>query len=135
MTPLAFEDIARRLRAWSFPPDIEGVIGIATGGMVPAALVAAQLGVGLKMITLNYRNEANEPRFAEPQLLSDIPDLGAWRKVLLVDDVYVSGQSWNTARKLLPDNVEVLPFVLKGKADFALIQEVRGCVAWPWRVY
>lgn len=135
MTPLAFEEIARRLAAWQFPERIDGVVGIATGGTVPAALVAQRLGVGLKLIALNYRDEANEPRHAAPQLLSAVPDLGKWRRILLVDDVYVSGQSWRAARALLPAEVEVLPFVLKGKVDFALIRDVDGCVQWPWRVY
>lgn len=135
MTPLAFEEIARRLAAWQFPERIDGVVGIATGGTVPAALVAQRLGVGLKLIALNYRDEANEPRHAAPRLLSAVPDLGKWRRILLVDDVYVSGQSWRAARALLPAEVEVLPFVLKGKVDFALIRDVDGCVQWPWRVY
>ena len=135
MTPLAFEDIARRLAAWRFPERIDGVVGIARGGTVPAALVAQRLGVGLKLIALNYRDEANEPRHPSPQLLSAVPDLGAWRRVLLVDDVYVSGQSWRAARALLPADVEVLPFVLKGKVDFALIRDIDDCVQWPWRVY
>ena len=37
MTPLAFEEIARRLAAWKFPGGVDGVVGIATGGVVPAA--------------------------------------------------------------------------------------------------
>ena len=135
MTPLAFEDIARRLAAWEFPAGIDGVIAIANGGIVPAALVAQRLGVGLKVIALNYRDEANAPRFAEPQLLSGVPDLGRWQRVLLVDDVYVSGKSWHAARALLPPEADVRPFVLKGKTDFALIRDLEGCVAWPWRVY
>lgn len=135
MTPLAFEEIARRLAAWRFPEQIDGVVGIATGGVVPAALVAQRLGAGLKLIALNYRDEANEPRHPAPRLLSAVPDLGSWRRVLLVDDVYVSGQSWRAARALLPPDVEVLPFVLKGKVDFALIRAIDGCVQWPWRVY
>ncbi|MBX3750473.1 MAG: phosphoribosyltransferase [Opitutaceae bacterium] len=135
MTPLAFEEIARRLAAWRFPEQIDGVVGIATGGVVPAALVAQRLGAGLKLIALNYRDEANEPRHPAPRLLSAVPDLGSWRRVLLVDDVYVSGQSWRAARALLPPDVEVLPFVLKGKVDFALIRDIDGCVQWPWRVY
>lgn len=134
MTPLAFEDIVRRLAAWKFPAAIDGVVGIASGGVVPAALVAQRLGVGMKVVALNYRDEANEPRFAEPKLLSAVPDLGAWRRVLLVDDVWVSGKSWRAARAALPAEVEVSPFVLKGKADFALIREVEGCVQWPWKV-
>lgn len=110
------------------------MVGIASGGVVPAALVAQRLGLGLKVIALNYRDAVNEPRFAEPKLLSDVPDLGAWRRVLLVDDVYVSGKSWHAARALLPPATEVLPFVLKGQTDFALIRDIDGCVQWPWRV-
>ena len=135
MTPLSFREISRRLDDWPFPGGIDGVVGIATGGVVPAALAAQRLGLELKVIALNYRDDANEPRFPEPKLLSAVPNLGDWRRVLLVDDVYVSGKSWHAARALLPAAVEVLPFVLKGKADFALIREVDGCVQWPWRVY
>lgn len=134
MTPLAFTDLTRRLAAWKFPAGLEGVVGIASGGVVPAALVAQRLGLGLKVIALNYRDETNEPRFAAPRLLSAVPDLGAWRRVLLVDDVYVSGQSWHAARDLLPREVEVLPFVMKGKTDFALIRDLDGCVQWPWKI-
>ncbi|MCX6954866.1 MAG: phosphoribosyltransferase family protein [Verrucomicrobia bacterium] len=133
MTPLALQDITARLAAWTFPAGIDGVMGIASGGVVPAALVAQRLGLGLKVIALNYRDEANEPRFTEPRVLSAVPDLGAWRRVLLVDDVWVSGKSWHAARAALPADVEVLPFVLKGKAEFALIRDVEGCVQWPWK--
>jgi adenine/guanine phosphoribosyltransferase-like PRPP-binding protein len=135
MTPLAFEEITRRLASWRFPDGVDGVVGIASGGIVPAALVAQRLGVGLKLIALNYRDEANEPRHPVPLLLSAVPDLGAWRRVLLVDDVYVTGASWHAARAQLPPEVEVLPFVFKGKTEFALIRDVDGCVQWPWRVY
>jgi adenine/guanine phosphoribosyltransferase-like PRPP-binding protein len=135
MTPLAFEAIAARLSRWRFPAGIDGVVGIATGGIVPAALVAQHLSVGLKLIALNYRDEANEPRCAQPRQLAPVPDLGEWRRVLLVDDVWVSGASWRAARALLPAEVDVQPFVFKGKTDFALITDVDGCVAWPWRVY
>ncbi|MDB6126596.1 MAG: phosphoribosyltransferase [Verrucomicrobia bacterium] len=133
MKALAFEDISARLRAWKFPKGIDGVVGLANGGTVPAAMVAQQLGVGLKIIAFNYRDEANEPRFAVPRLLSAVPDLGSWRKILLVDDVYVTGKSWNAARAKFPREVDVLPFVMKGKTDFALIRDVDGCVEWPWK--
>jgi len=29
----------------------------------------------------------------------------------------------------------VLPFVMKGQVDFALIRDVDGCVEWPWKIY
>lgn len=134
MTPLSLSDITARLGRWNFPSGVDGVVGIASGGVVPAALVAQRLGLDLKIIVLNYRDETNEPRFDAPQVLSPAPDLGSWRRVLLVDDVYVSGRSWHAARAQLPAAVEVLPFVLKGKVDFALIRDIDGCVRWPWKV-
>lgn len=135
MTPLPLEEIVARLKRWPFSPGIEGVVGISSGGVVPASLVAAQLGVGLRIIALNYRDDANEPRFDAPRLLAPAPTLGGWRRILLVDDVYVSGKSWHAARAALPAEVEVIPFVLKGKVPFALFDDIEGCVRWPWRVY
>lgn len=135
MTPLTLEMISTRLRAWRFPEKIDGVVGIASGGVVPAALVAHQLGTGMRVIALNYRDEKNEPLHAEPRLIGAAPDLGAWRRVLLVDDVWVSGKSWRAARAFLPAAIEVLPFVMKGKTDFALIRDIDGCVMWPWKIY
>src|SRR5450759_4989192 len=88
MTPLTFADISARLRGWRFPERIDGVVGIAAGGVVPAALVAHQLGVGLKVLAVNYRDVANEPRYAEPRVVAPVPDVRPWRRILLVDDVY-----------------------------------------------
>jgi uncharacterized protein len=134
MTPLALTDITDRLGRWKFPARLDGIVGIAQGGVVPAVLVAERLGLEMKIIALNYRDDANAPRYAEPRLLSAVPVLGGWRRVLLVDDVYVTGRSWHAARALLPPKVEVLPFVLKGRVEFALIRDVDGCVQWPWNV-
>ena len=91
MTLLSFREITERLAAWKFPAEIDGVVGIAAGGVVPAALAAQRLGVEMKVIALNYRDEANEPRFPEPKLLSAVPELGSWRRLLLVDDVARAG--------------------------------------------
>jgi len=134
MKPPPFEEIVARMAAWPFPAGLDGVVGIAAGGVVPAALVAQRLGLGLRIIALSYRNAANEPQFAEPHLVADVPGLGPWKRVLLVDDVFLSGKSWNTARALLPRKVEVLPFVLSGEVDFALFRDAKGCFDWPWTV-
>ena len=50
MTPLAFRDIANRLERWRFPEHLDGVVGIAAGGVVPAALVAQRLGLAQAML-------------------------------------------------------------------------------------
>jgi pyrimidine operon attenuation protein/uracil phosphoribosyltransferase len=88
--------------------------------------------VGLKTITVSYRDEINEPQFAHPKVLSSVPGLGDWRRVLLVDDVWVTGKSWKAAREHLPATADVLPFVLSGGVDFALIRGSEGFVRWPW---
>jgi adenine/guanine phosphoribosyltransferase-like PRPP-binding protein len=134
MPRLAFAEITRRLACWRFPENIDGVIGIASGGVVPAALAAQALGVELKMMALDYQDEANEPCFAAPRLLGAVPDIGTWRRVLLVDDVYVTGRSWYAARSHLPAEVAVLPFVFKVRFDFARFPDLAGWVQWPWKV-
>ena len=133
MKPPTFEEITLRLAQWQFPAGIDGVVGIAAGGVVPAALVAQRLGVGLRVLALSYRNAVNAPQFAEPHLVSDVPGLGAWKRVLLVDDFYISGKSWHAARAVLSRKVEVLPFVLTGDVDFALFRDPKGCPEWPWQ--
>lgn len=133
MKALSFREILERLDKWKFPKGVDGVMGIAGGGVVPAALVAERLGVELRVVSLNYRDEQNEPRFHVPRVLAPVPDVKGWKKMLLVDDVWVSGASWKAARALFPEEIEVLPFVMKGKVEWALIQDINGCVQWPWK--
>lgn len=132
---LEFKGIVAALAAWKFPEGIDGVIAIASGGIVPGALVAQRLGVGLKTIAINYRNEVDEPMYVQPRVLSSVPGLTGWRRVLLVDDVYLTGKSWEAARACLPRDTEVLPFVLKGEVDFALFRGNNRIEHWPWAPY
>ena len=85
MTSISFSEITGRIAKWIFPERIDAVVGIATGGVVPAALVAMRLGVEMKLLALNYRDDDNEPRYDEPKLLSRIPDVGTSRRLLRAD--------------------------------------------------
>src|SRR3954463_1178457 len=129
---LDFTEIVAKLASWKFPDKIDGVVAIAHDGIVPGVMVAQRLNVGLKTITIHYRDETNEPQFAQPQLVSSVPGLGGWRRVLLVDDVWLTGNSWNAARTHLSRNIEVLPFVMSGDTDFALFRGSESAVQWPW---
>lgn len=129
--PLAFEEIAARVAALPLP-DVDLVVGVATGGTVPAALAALRLGVPLVTIVLNYRDAENRPQRARPEALVP-PALPPGRRVLLVDDVSVSGATLEVARALLADR-EVVTLVMKGKGDLVAFPEVATCVAWPWAV-
>jgi adenine/guanine phosphoribosyltransferase-like PRPP-binding protein len=126
-----FETISRALKQTNLPL-VDYVVGIADGGIVPASLLAHQLGLPMYLLRINYRAPDNSPRHSAPTLLADAPTLSAHTRILLVDDVSVSGQTLALARDLLKGH-EVITFTLKGKADFVLFPEITTCVNWPWK--
>lgn len=130
-TPLAFPTISRRLKELVIP-ECDVVVGIGSGGTVPAALVAHQLGLPLALVTLNYRDERNVPRRPRPEVLAPPPPLAAGARVLLVDEVSVTGATLAAATALFAEHT-VITLVLKGDADVVAFPEIEGCVAWPWK--
>lgn len=128
---LDFVTISQALKQVDLPP-VDCVVGIAESGIVPASLLAHQLGFPLHLLRINYRALDNSPRRSAPTLLADIPTLPEHMRILLVDDVSVSGQTLALARDLLKGH-EVITFALKGKADFVLFPEIAACVNWPWK--
>jgi len=132
MVPIPFTEITERLRSMELP-ETDLVIGIGTGGIVPASLVAFHLGCELHIITLNYRDESNAPRYEKPVIINmpEMPSLEG-KRILLVDDVSVSGKTLNEALLHFQDlNIKTL--TMKGKADYVLFPEVKDCVKWPWK--
>ncbi|MFV0267880.1 MAG: phosphoribosyltransferase [Draconibacterium sp.] len=131
MVPLSFKEITKRLKTIDFPP-VDIVIGIGTGGVPAATMVAYHLDAELQVLTMNYRDEQNNPRYEVPVVL----DQPYWqlegKRILLVDDVSVSGKTMNAALELLK-GFEVKTCAMKGKADFVLFPEVKDCVKWPWK--
>lgn len=129
---LDFTTISRALKTFSLP-DVDHVIGIATGGTVPASLVAHQLNRPMSLIEINYRLPDNSPRYPEPVLVSWQPLPAIGQRILLVDEVAVSGKTMRFAQTFLKD-YEVITFVLKGTADYVLFPEIDSCVNWPWKL-
>ncbi len=131
MVPLSFKQISERLKEIELP-EIDVVIGIGSGGIPPATFVAFHLNAELLVMTMNYRDEQNNPRYESPVLLKKAEWDLAEKKILLVDDVSVSGKTMNAALELLKGfNVKTL--AMKGKADFVLFPEIKDCVKWPWK--
>lgn len=129
---LDFHSISTRMQALKLPP-IDIVVGIARGGIVPAAMVAHQLGAGLELLHLNYRDDGNKPRYPQPKLLQPSHLKLHGQRVLLVDDVSVTGATLALAKAQL-EGAHITTLTCKGKADFVLFPEVAECVAWPWKV-
>ena len=129
---LSLNDIKQRLEHFKFP-DVDLVIGIASGGVFPAKLVADILKTPIRFISINFRSSDNTPLYADPRIISkdDIPV--DHKRLLLVDDVSVSGKTLRSATDYVK-NFDVYTFVLKGKADFVLFPEISECVDWPWKL-
>lgn len=131
MVPLSFKQITERLKKLDLP-EFDLVIGIGSGGIPPATFVAFHLNTELQVMTMNYRDEKNNPRYDEPQLLNkpewDLKD----KKILLVDDVSVSGKTMEAAKAQLA-GFNVTTLAMKGKADYVLFPDVKECVKWPWK--
>ncbi len=132
MEEITFNEISGRLHACALPP-VDSVVGILSGGLVPATLLAHQLKVPLAFLNINYRDADNNPRYERPALLAKPCHLPTGGTLLLVDDVSVSGQTLQTAKEQL-SHCRIITFVLKGKADHVLFPEIEDCVNWPWKV-
>jgi uncharacterized protein len=131
MVPLSFREIAARLRQMDLP-ETDVVIGIGSGGIVPAGIVAFHLDAELQVMLLNYRDEKNTPLYNEPLLLQRPAGNLEGKKILLVDDVSVSGKTMQAALEQLK-GLHVKTLAMKGKADYVLFPEVKDCVQWPWK--
>jgi len=128
---LSFKEISDALSDFVLPPT-DLVIGIGRGGVVPASLTAFKLKCDMQIVEVNYRNDQNNPVRPSPTFLANfsIKDQSV-RRILLVDDVSVSGSTMNLVKARLSD-YDVTTFVMKGNADFVLFPDIRSCVNWPW---
>ncbi len=131
MIPLSFIEISERLKQMDLPK-IDLVIGIGTGGIAPASVVAFYLQAELQVMTLNYRDEKNTPRYESPVVLQKSLSNLEGKRILLVDDVSVSGKTMNAALEQL-EGLNVKTLAMKGKADYVLFPEIKDCVKWPWK--
>ncbi len=133
MMDLSFDEIMERLNNTAIP-DFDLVLGIATGGIVPAALVAAKIGAPLATVTVQYRDQDNAVMHDRPRLLHDFDLPVGVKTVLLVDDVSVTGETINAVRSLFHEvDARTQTLVCKGAADYVLFPEIDSCVNWPWK--
>jgi len=131
MKQISFEEIVSRLKQMDLP-SVDLVVGIGTGGVIPASLVAYKIGCAFKEIRFSFRDSENNPQYEEPQLIGrcDMPQ--DVKSVILVDDVSVSGKTLKAAKSHM-ENCEVKTLVLAGSADYVVFPEIKSCVHWPWK--
>jgi hypoxanthine phosphoribosyltransferase len=85
-----------------YDPDI--VVGIATAGVIPAAVIADILQIDFYSMKISRRAEGRQVSDA-PMLLSTAPVQAAGQHVLLVDEITTSGDTMRIALAALRDVV------------------------------
>lgn len=133
-----FGELSRALAlrvAHEYRPDL--VIGIATAGVLPAATVAAMLGVDFEAMRISRRDEEGG-RNAYPSVLSPTPVAARGRRVLIVDEIATSGETLRLAlaavREVGPAEVRTATaFVRPGgyRPDYFAL-ETESLIVFPW---
>lgn len=118
-----------------FDPDI--VIGIATAGVIPAAVIADILQVDFYSMKIS-RNFEGKRASEEPMLLSTAPVQAAGKRVLLVDELTTSGDTLRIAlaavRDIVPREVRTATCFCRPagyKPDFHAL-ETDDLIVFPW---
>lgn len=81
------------------------IVTITRGGLVPAAIVARELGIRV-IETISIASYSDEFRQGELQVLKGIsPDLNPQKsdRILIIDDLVDTGNTMKLVRQLIPD--------------------------------
>ena len=118
-----------------YDPDI--VIGIATAGVIPAAVIADILQVDFYSMKITRREEGQVVR-QEPVLLSKAPIQAAGKRVLLVDEIATSGDTLRLAlasvRDVVPEEIRTATCFMRPsgyKPDFYALS-TEDLIVFPW---
>jgi len=118
-----------------YDPDV--VIGIATAGVIPAAVIADILQVDFYSMKISRMADGQRVS-QEPMLLSTAPVQAAGRRVLLVDEITTSGDTLRLAlaavRDVVPEEIRTATcFCRPGgyQPDFHALQ-TDALIVFPW---
>lgn len=99
--PVSWDELHRDTRALAWRLDgleFRSIVGIARGGLVPAAIIARELGIRTvdTVCIASYQGQVQ----GEPQILKDVS--GDGDGILVVDDLVDTGVTARLVRTLLP---------------------------------
>jgi hypoxanthine phosphoribosyltransferase len=132
-TPVSYDEIIGALEA-SPPLAIDHVLGIARGGTILSLIVATFYRKPWSQIRVSHRNDDKTIRFVEPRILSGVDEIPSASRVLVVDDVSVTGKTILTVKEHLElAGRTVVTMGFKGALlDVTLTPNATSCVRPPW---
>jgi len=122
--------------------EVDVIVGVGRGGLIPAAIVAKKLGVAeFCSISVEFYDDGKPPKriLESPRIMHyDVGDLSG-KRVLVVDDFCRSGLTLAVVEKLLVDKgaEEVKSTVIVLREDARAVPDYyglkfNGCVVFPW---
>jgi len=122
--------------------EVDVIVGVGRGGLIPAAIVAKKLGVAeFCSISVEFYDDGKPPEriLESPRIMHyDVGDLSG-KRVLVVDDFCRSGLTLAVVEKLLVDKgaEEVKSTVIVLREDARAVPDYyglkfNGCVVFPW---
>jgi len=125
-------DIQNRIRDLELRESFDLIVAVARGGIIPATLLQARLGLDLEWLWINFRADDQTPVRDEPELLRPLAFDPAGRSILVVDDRSTTGSTLIKARAALASARLVRTLVVNGRADYSLFE--KECFYFPWRM-
>jgi len=130
-------EVHQSISADGFRPD--AIIGIARGGYVPARVLADFFGV-MNLAALKVEHYRGTRKARQAAVRYPLPEQFSGRRVLLVDDVSDSGDTFDVALEHLRarENVgEVRTAVLHHKVTSSYVPDyfAHRIVRWRWIIY
>ena len=130
LTTKSFEEVLQRFREIEFEENFDLIVAIASGGIIPAAIINQRLNIELNLLKINLRDPFQRPKFDAPKLLEPIDFEFKGKTILLVEDRIKTGATVNLALDLLKDAKLIKTFAVNGDADYKLYNE--SCFRFPW---
>ncbi len=130
MSTKSFAEVLKRFKQIEFAESFDIIVGIANGGIIPAALLNQRLQIDFQTIKINLRDSNHKALYDKPILLDAIDFNVKGKKILLVDDRIKTGATITYAKELMQEAALIKTFAVNGKADYSLYDE--ACFKFPW---
>lgn len=127
-----FNEILEKVKKLDLKEEFDLVVCIARWWVVPGFLISQYLKIPLEIIYLNLRNDEHEMIREEASLLRDINFEYKNKRIILVDDVTRTGNTFKKAKEVLQWTNTIKTLSFNGEADYSLYKE--ECFIFPWLI-
>jgi len=112
------------------------IVGLSRGGLIPSVIISNMLNIR-KVYSVGLRTYADQEKASNAELYQ-VPDISSMQKILLIDDISDSGDSFISINKMLV-NKEVITASLFLKKRTKFIPDVyakkakdESWIVFPW---